>query len=184
MIYVALLRGINVGGRNKIDMKELKRTFERVGMKSVTTYINSGNVLFENSEHEKNELVSVLKEAIKEDYILDIDILIRSKIDFSVLVNATPDNLKNDKTMKCDVLFLYEEINNESILDELIIKPDIDTVFYVPGAVVWAADKEQVTKSGLMKLAGSALYKKMTIRNVNTARRIYMMMNELSQNKH
>ncbi len=46
MIYVALLRGINVGGKNKIDMKLLKQTFERVGMNDVVTYINTGNIIF------------------------------------------------------------------------------------------------------------------------------------------
>lgn len=46
MIYIALLRGINVGGNNKIEMKKLKQTFEHAGMGHVTTYINSGNIIF------------------------------------------------------------------------------------------------------------------------------------------
>ncbi|KAA2291787.1 DUF1697 domain-containing protein, partial [Clostridioides difficile] len=46
MIYVALLRGINVGGNNKINMKQLKETFEQAGMLDVVTYINSGNIIF------------------------------------------------------------------------------------------------------------------------------------------
>ena len=57
MIYIALLRGINVGGNNKIDMKLLKLTFERVGMKSVKTYINSGNIIFINDGLSKTEIV-------------------------------------------------------------------------------------------------------------------------------
>lgn len=46
MVYVALLRGINVGGNNKIDMKLLKQTFEQAGMNDVVTYINTGNIIF------------------------------------------------------------------------------------------------------------------------------------------
>ncbi|MGV2794760.1 DUF1697 domain-containing protein, partial [Clostridium perfringens] len=48
MIYIALLRGINVGGNNKIDMKQLKASFERVGMRDVVTYINTGNIIFDS----------------------------------------------------------------------------------------------------------------------------------------
>lgn len=81
--------------------------------------------------------------------------------------------------MKGDVLFLTEEIDNESILTKLTIKPTIDTVFYVPGALMWSIDRNKVTKSGMMTLASSPLYKKMTIRNVNTTRQLFNLMNEL-----
>ena len=49
MVYVALLRGVNVGGKNKMEMARLKATFEAAGMKDVTTYINSGNVIFSDN---------------------------------------------------------------------------------------------------------------------------------------
>ncbi len=51
-LYIALLRGINVGGNNKINMAELKRMFETIGMSQVRTYINSGNILFVSEERE------------------------------------------------------------------------------------------------------------------------------------
>jgi uncharacterized protein (DUF1697 family) len=50
MTYVALLRGINVGGNNKVEMKKLKTTFETLGFTSVVTYINSGNIIFNTSD--------------------------------------------------------------------------------------------------------------------------------------
>lgn len=53
MVYVALLRGINVGGKNKIDMKLLKKSFEQAGMNNVVTYINSGNIVFTDSHRTK-----------------------------------------------------------------------------------------------------------------------------------
>lgn len=56
MVYIALLRGINVGGKNKIDMKMLKQTFEKAGMYDVLTYINTGNIIFSSSELSKMEL--------------------------------------------------------------------------------------------------------------------------------
>jgi len=176
MVYAALLRGINVGGKNKIDMKLLKRTFEQAGMKSVVTYINSGNVIFTDTEHTKQELKELIESAIYKDFRLDIKVLIRDINDFEALNGALPEHWRNDESMKCDVLFLEDEIDRESLLEELEIKPLIETVIYTPGAILWSIEKRNVTRSGLMKIVGSSLYKSMTIRNVNTARKIYDIM--------
>lgn len=176
MIYVALLRGINVGGNNKVDMKLLKETFLQTGMESVITYINSGNVVFIDKTHTKAEISSLLEQAIFQDFNLEIKVLIRSKDDYESMMKALPQSWRNDAEMKCDVLFLWEEIDKETLLAELEIKPGIDTVRYSPGAILWSVDKRNVTKSGLMKLVGTALYKKMTVRNVNTTRKIYEIM--------
>ena len=181
MIYVALLRGINVGGKNQINMKNLKKCFEDIGMRKVTTYINSGNVIFEDTDHTKGEITALLEKAIYEDFLLDIKVLIRSIDDFELIVKALPDHWKNDNDMKCDVMFLWEEIDNETLINELRIKQDIETVMYVPGALVWSVDREYLTKSSLLKLAASAVYKKMTIRNVNTTRKLYEIMKEIVQ---
>lgn len=176
MVYVALLRGINVGGKNKIDMKLLKETFMRVGMASVTTYINSGNVVFTDTRYTKAEIAMLLQKAILEDFQLDIKILVRSLEDFEHLMKALPNGWKNDEYMKSDVLFLWEKIDRETLLDELKTKPEIDTVLYVPGAILWTVDRENITKSGMQKLVGTTLYKYMTVRNVNTTRKIYEIM--------
>ena len=182
MIYAALLRGINVGGNNKIEMKKLKESFEEAGMKNVVTYINSGNVIFEDTVHSKGELAQLLARAIMRDFSLNIDVLILSRDGFQRIMQALPLHWRNDDMMKCDVMFLWEEIDAETILDALNIKPGIDTVLYVPGAVLWSVSRGNVTKSGLMKLAGSKLYGKMTIRNVNSARTIYELMQAALKN--
>lgn len=176
MVYVALLRGINVGGKNKIDMKMLKDTFIRIGMESVITYINSGNVVFANSKYTKAEITILLQKAILEDFQLDIKVLVRSIKDFEDMMKILPESWKNDEIMRSDILFLWNEIDRETLLGELKIKPQIDTVMYVSGAILWAVDKENTAKSGMQKLVGTSLYKKMTVRNVNTTRKIYEIM--------
>ncbi|WP_313804081.1 DUF1697 domain-containing protein [Cytobacillus sp.] len=178
MVYVALLRGINVGGKNKIDMKLLKQTFEQVGMNDVLTYINTGNIIFSYNGLTKTELSRILEEAIHGDFGLQIKVVVRSFNDVSGIINAIPDTWKNDKDMKSDVMFLWDEIDDESVLMNLVIKPDIDTVKYVPGAILWSVDKKNVTKSGMTKIIGSKLYKQVTVRNVNTARKIYTLMQD------
>lgn len=176
MVYIALLRGINVGGNNKIDMKLLKQTFERVGMNDVVTYINTGNIIFSSESLSKDELSKILEEAIHNDFGLQIKVMVRSVDDVREIMNAIPDTWKNDKEMSSDVMFLWEEVDDESVLENLVMKPNIDTVTYTPGAILWSVDKENITKSGKSKIIGTKLYKQMTVRNVNTARKIYELM--------
>lgn len=176
MVYIALLRGINVGGKNKIDMKVLKQTFEKAGMNDVVTYINTGNIIFSSKGKSQTELSRILEDAIHDDFGLQIKVVVRSVNDVRAIINAIPDTWKNDKDMKSDVMFLWDEIDDESILTKLVIKPIVDTVKYVPGAILWSVDKKNVTQSGMLKIIGSKLYKQVTIRNVNTARKIYELM--------
>lgn len=178
MIYVALLRGINVGGNNKVDMKELKNVFEEAGMSSVKTYINSGNIIFADSLHEKEKLPAILEAAILAHFNLSIKVLVYSFDDFKQIAASIPDNWTNDQDMKSDVWFLWPEADDEAVLEELTIKPEFDRVNYVPGAVLWSVDKEYVTKSGMQKVIGTKLYKLVTIRNVNTVRKLLGLMEE------
>lgn len=178
MRHVALLRGINVGGNNKINMKELKKVFEEAGMENVKTYINSGNIIFSSSHPSSKELAAIMEGAILKNFNLEIRVLVYSMEQYEKIAQAIPPHWTNGDEMKSDVLFLWEEIDRESLLEEVGTKPDIDQLFYVPGALLWAVDRQLVTRSGMMKLAGSALYKRMTVRNVNTARKIYELMKE------
>ena len=157
-------------------MKVLKQTFEKAGMNDVVTYINTGNIIFSSKGKSQTELSRILEDAIHDDFGLQIKVVVRSIDDVRAIINAIPDTWKNDKDMKSDVMFLWDEIDDESILTKLVIKPIIDTVKYVPGAILWSVDKKNVTKSGMLKIIGSKLYKQVTIRNVNTARKIYELM--------
>jgi len=182
MIYVALLRGINVGGNNKIDMKQLKATFERIGMSKVVTYINTGNIIFENNGLSQHELVDIIERGIAEDFQLNIKVVIRSIKQYGEMMKAIPDDWRNDTSMKSDIMFLWEDVDNEKVLEQLKVKAGIDTIYYVPGAVLWSVAREHVTKSGMTGIIGTAVYKKMTIRNVNTTRKIYELMEQAASN--
>lgn len=176
MVYVALLRGINVGGNNKIPMKELKKIFEKSNMQSVTTYINSGNVVFKDEAHSKDELEALLHQAILAETQLKISVLVRSLAEYKELMAKLPPHWKNDGEMKSDVLFLSGAVDREETLGELTIRQDIDRVLYVPGAILWSVDRKNAARSGLLKVVGTALYQQMTIRNVNTTRKIFEIM--------
>lgn len=181
MIYVALLRGINVGGNNKIDMKTLKQVFEQAGMASVKTYINSGNIIFSDNSRSKLELTEILEEAIYANFALKIKVLIYSYEEYKPIAEAIPPSWTNDSGMKGDVLFLWEEVNTEAVLEQLIIKPEIDQVLYIPGAILWGVERQLATRSGLGKLVGTKLYKQMTVRNVNTVRKLNELMRVMEE---
>ena len=177
MIYVALLRGINVGGKNKVDMKQLKAVFADAGMTTVTTYINSGNVVFSSRSKSRTKLAARLEEAIAESFGFDVKVLVRSLHDMRTTVAAIdPDWVNDRRTMTCDVLFLWDEADRPDVVDEFTIKPGVDEVRYVPGALIWKVDAENITKTEMMKAVPTPLYKQITARNCNTARKLLALM--------
>ena len=178
MIYVALLRGINVGGKNKVAMKELKVVFEDAGMTDVRTYINSGNVVFSTTMRGKARLVELLEDAIEDHFGFRINVVVRDLKSMKATIKALPSKWTNDQKMKCDVMFLWDDVDRPSVIKELKIKPELEDVKYVKGAILWRVDKKDVTRSGMMRMAGTPLYKRMTIRNCNTARKLLELMED------
>lgn len=172
MRYVALLRGINVGGKNKVDMKQLKAVFEQAGMTNVSTYINSGNVLFETDVESRHEITAKLERAIEIAFGFFVKVLVKSQNDIAIIAAALPATWLNDLTMKCDVMFLWEVIDDVSIVEKVAINPEVDRVKYVPGALLWSVDRKHATKSGVLKLVGTNTYAHITIRNCNTLRKL------------
>ncbi|HEX2241336.1 MAG TPA: DUF1697 domain-containing protein, partial [Actinomycetota bacterium] len=176
MVHVALLRGINVGGKNKVGMKELKDVFEKAGLDSVTTYINSGNVIFRSPIRSRSRLADLIEPAVEERFGFDIAVTVRDLGNMRKVVKAIPGKWTNDGTMKCDVMFLWDDVDRPSVVKKLPIKPDLEDVRYVPGALIWRVDRKNITRSGMMRMAGTPLYKRMTIRNVNTTRKLAELM--------
>lgn len=179
MIYVALLRGINVGGNNKIDMKQLKKTFEQAGMQQVVTYINSGNIIFADHQDRTNaqsEISALLEQAITADFGLRIKVLVRDMNEITSIMQALPSNWTNDDQAKSDVLFLWDELHDVDILEKLSLKPGVGELILVPGALLYSVSRDEASRSGMNKLAGSKIYSYMTVRNVNTTRKIYELM--------
>ena len=172
MTYVALLRGINVGGNNKVEMARLKKVFESLGFINVRTYINSGNVIFDT---DTTDIVHAVESAIKKIFSFDVKVVVRDAKNIQKLCDHIPDEWKNDAEQKTDVLFLWDKFDSKSTIDLIVTNPKVDTLKYVSGAIIWNIKRAHYTKSGLHKFIGTEVYKHMTARNVNTVR----MLNEL-----
>jgi len=175
MVYVALLRGINVGGNNKVDMKKLKAIFESLGYANVVTYINSGNIVFEESSKEKDVIIREIEDAIKRNFQIDIRVLVKSFEDIRLICNQLPDAWVKSEVMRTDVMFLWDDFDRPEILQQLKMSP-LDNVKYAPGAVLWNVEYKDYTKSGISKLIGTEIFRNMTVRNVNTVRKLYQIM--------
>ena len=174
--YVALLRSVNVGGNNRVEMAKLKRTFERLGFGDVQTFIASGNVIFRSDEVNQALLVKKIESAIEADFRVRIKVLLRDLKSMGKLVKAIPAAWVNDKEMKCDVMFLWKEIDNKKVLKQLPFDPTLEDVKYVPGAVLWRIDRDKASKSRMYRIVGTRLHQQMTVRNPNTVRKLYALM--------
>jgi len=175
MKYVALLRGINVGGNNKIEMSKLKKCFESLGYENVSTYINSGNILFETKRKDEEKLIKEIEKGIKKTFHLGIKVLLRNSLNIKKICKSIPDEWANNSEQKTDVLFLWEEFVNKSTLKLLDTNPKVDTLKYVDGAIIWHLKKKHHSKSGMGNIIGTDVYKGMTVRNVNTVRKLNML---------
>ena len=169
MDYIALIRGINVGNSVKINMKELKALFEQCGFSNVSTYINSGNVLFKSND-KKNSITENIQKALHITTGNEVKVLVKTKSEMVKIANTIPDDWQNNDDQKTDVAYLFESINTENIINELPIRKEYIQLIYVKGALIWNVRREDYNKSHLNKIISHKVYKDMTIRNVNTAR--------------
>ncbi len=171
MTYVALLRGINVGGKNKVEMKLLKEIFESSGFNEVSTYINSGNIIF-NSTKTFNYVNQKAKEILNANFDFEIPTLIKTKTEIQEIANIIPTNWSNNSIEKTNVAYLFPNIDNIEIINRLGIQRELVDIKYIKGALVWNIKVENYNKSKIDRIIVDPMYKFMTIRNVNTARKL------------
>lgn len=175
MRYVALLRGVNVGGNHRVPKAEFQAVLEGLGFYDVTIYLNSGNAVFTSSNAVESNAVHL---TLEEYFGFSTPTLILSGKKVQEIAGAIPLEWTNDKPQpdksgqKSDVLYLLDEINTPDILDNIGYKSDIEKMIYVDGAVLANISRVNQLRGGLQKLVGTSLYSQMTIRNVNTARKL------------
>ena len=175
-VFVALLRGVNVGGNNMISMKSLKASFEAMGFTNVSTYINSGNIIFQSKEDDPRKLERKIEQMLSSDYQLGSKVVLRSLAEMEKLVKALPQNWGDDSDWRFNVIFLRHSIDSEKILDELPANSDIEEVLYRPGTLLWSVQASEANKSKFVKLSTRKSFQDMTVRNLNTTRKLCDLM--------
>lgn len=180
-VFVALLRGVNVGGNNMISMKSLKESFTTMGFKQVTTYINSGNIVFQSKEDDAQKLGSKIEQMLSRDYQLESKVVVRNLSEMAKLVKSLPRSWDTDSSWRHNVIFLRHTIDSEKILADLPPKSDIEEIVYRPGALLWSAQATQLSQTNFAKLASRKIYRDMTVRNLNTTKKLYELMKKVAE---
>lgn len=168
MRYLALLRGINVGGKTLIKMADLRTCLEELGLGEVSTYIASGNVLFESPSKDAAALEAQIESAIEQRFELPVKVVVLNRTAYGRIVKAIPEAWAGDKRLRANVAFVRRGTKATQIVGELAPDPAIEEVVAVNGAILWATRRDAVNRSVMRKLIGGAAYKELTVRSLNT----------------
>ena len=175
--YVALLRGINVGGKNLIKMPALKAAFEREGFGDVSTYIQSGNVLFSASESRSAALTDRIEGMLATSFDYVPTVVVRSKRQMRAIVDGAPKTFgSRPAEYRYDVIFLKEPLKARKAIAEVPTNPAVDTAHAGTGVLYFSRLTAKATASRVGQIVGSLIYPSVTIRNWNTTTKLLSLM--------
>ena len=173
--YIAFLRGINISGRNKIVMSDLKTEFEQLGFSDVTTYLNSGNVCFLAENENITEIKRAIETMINDKFKLDIPVHVVSKENLVDIFDNAPSWWGTGNKEKYDnLIFVITEDTPDEICDMLGQPSDgLELVQVYKDVIFWTFDRKAYQKCNWWKkTAGAGIAEKLTIRTANTVRKM------------
>lgn len=173
--YIALLRGINISGKNKIAMSDLKANFAELGYLAVSTHLNSGNIIFSSGVDDMATLASTIKAMIKSKFELDIPVFIVSQEELKDILNNAPDWWGNtNKEIYDNLIFLLPPISYDEFYHEIgAPKDEYEKSYHYKNAIFWSFIRKDYQKTNWWsKTASSNISDKITIRTANTVRKI------------
>ena len=176
--YVALLRGINVGGKNKLSMAQLKTCLEEQGLSNVSTYIASGNVAFQ-SRKRADAIEGLIEEALPKAFELDselIKVLVLSHKQLQAIIDNKPKGFgEQPKKYHCDAIFLMG-IDSARAMSVFSPRTGVDKIWAGNGVIYSQRLSAQRTRSRLSRIMGTPIYASMTIRSWNTTMKLLELM--------
>ena len=174
--YVALLRGINVGGNNLIPMPALKAAFEAQGFADVVTYIQSGNVVF-SAPDKGAALVPRIEAQLSSTFDYRASVVVRSRQQLRRVVREAPPAFgAHPGRYRYDVLYLKPPLTAAEALALVPASPGVDRVFAGSGVLYFSRLIEKSAESQLNRVVAMPVYRQMTIRNWNTTTRLLEIM--------
>jgi len=167
--FIALLRGVNVGGNNKIDMKQLREVFSNAGFVNVQTFINSGNVIFSS---DKTAIVVQIEceSLIVRQFGLNIAVAVLTAQELLEALDHAPKWWGNTPDTKHNAIFVIPPATAKAVCVEVgDIKPEYEKVAYHGQLIFWSAPMETFSQTRWSTISKQETYRKITIRNSNTA---------------
>ena len=177
--YVALLRGINVGGKNRILMADLVARFESAGYKDVRTFIQSGNVVFRADRGERAELIDAIERVLSDAFDYSATLALRDREEMRAVVEAAPPGFGGEPDhYRYDVLFLIPPLTSDEALGVLTVTDGVDAAWAGPGVVYHSRLTARASQSRMSRLVSHPVYQRITIRNWSTTTKLLSMMGE------
>ena len=171
--YVALLRGINVGGKNLIKMPVLKACFEANGFEDVVTYIQSGNVVFASPETRAEGLTQRIEAMLAESFGYRATVVVRNRTQMRAIVHRAPKGFGDEPARyRYDVIFLKQPLTAKAAMKSVPTKPGVDEAYAGTGVLYFSRLIEKATQSRLNRIVSSPIYPSITIRNWNTTTKL------------
>jgi uncharacterized protein (DUF1697 family) len=178
--YVALLRGINVGGRNKVAMADLRATFKNGGHEAVRTYIQSGNVLFRSDSPAKS-LEDNIESLLERRFGVPLVVVVRSHTQLRNVINKAPSGFGAEPgAYHSDVLFLKGPLTAKQAMSVVELRDGVDQAWPGDGVVYFARLSARRVQSKMGRIAATPEYKLMTIRSWSTATKLLDLIDEQS----
>jgi uncharacterized protein (DUF1697 family) len=179
-LYVALLRGINVGGSNLIRMPALKACIEAQGLRDVATYIQSGNVLFTAPSSNQLVLTRQIEEALSKTFAYRSRVVVRSFAQMKAIVEEAPKAFGGrPAAYRYDVIFLKDPLTADQAMKSISVKPGVDRVFAGDGVLYFSRLISKAAQSHLSRVVSKPEYQNMTIRNWNTTGKLLELMERI-----
>lgn len=175
MKYIALLRGINISGKNKISMPELKKLLEENNYQNVSTYLNSGNIIFECNIDNKETIMDNIHTLIKTKFLLDIPVYITTDKELENILNNSPKWWgSTNKEIYDNLIFIIPPTKYEEVYNTIgSLKEDLEQIEEYNNCIFWSFDLKKYRKSNWwVKTASTNIKDKITIRTANTMKKI------------
>lgn len=171
--YLALLRGINVGGNNIIKMVELKACFEELGFSDVVTYIQSGNVWFSTKKGSVEKITLEIEKALTKKLTNNIKVVVISLEQLKEVIAEAPKHFgKEPEKYRYDVIYVKAPLTAKEALKQMPLREEVDTAIAGTHAVYFSRLIARATQSKLSKVVALPVYKDLTIRNWNTTSKL------------
>ena len=180
MKFLALLRGINVGGNNIISKEELRQLFIDLGFENVRTYIQSGNILFRSPKRSTKQLVKSIENELSTRFSYPARAVVLSFDQYNSALQSAPRNWGKSNQHKHNALFVLSDNTAKRVFAQLPPqKPGIESIAVGKNAIFWSVSKDNLTKTSYMKLAKLPAYQHVTIRNHNTVFKLLQLFEEI-----
>jgi len=175
--YLVLLRGVNVGGKNKLPMARLKQFLEQLGYAEVSTFIASGNVILK-SDLAPDEIKAQIEKALPATFKFDselIKVLVLSRAQLQAVIDKRPRGFGDEPAKyHSDAVFLMG-IDADEAMSVFDPREGVDRVWPGDGVIYSQRLSSERTRSRLSKIVGTPAYRSMTIRNWNTTTQLLEM---------